>query len=85
MGRCEGRVVGSAWHGSRRECTTRRFKVGDFDGLDVLRTDIRIIVPGRRRGDRMGERMVIRFSTLATLSALFRITLKISRKSIAMC
>jgi hypothetical protein len=37
----------------------------------VLRTDIRIIVPGRRRGDRMGERMVIRFSTFATLSALF--------------
>jgi hypothetical protein len=47
-------------HGSRTEGTTRRFKVGDFktefNGLGVLRTDIRI-VPGRRRGDRIGERM----------------------------
>jgi len=47
-------------HGSRTEGTTRRFKVGDFktefDGLGVLRTDIRT-VPGRRRGDRIGERM----------------------------
>src|SRR5258707_3251529 len=42
-------------HGSRTEGTTRRFKVGDFktefNGLGVLRTDIRT-VPGRRRGDR---------------------------------
>ena len=47
-------------HGSRTEGTIRRFKVGDFEtefnGLGVLRTDIRI-VPGRRRGDRIGERM----------------------------
>ena len=47
-------------HGSRTEGTTRRFKVGDFktefNGLGVLRTDIRT-VPGRRRGDRIGERM----------------------------
>jgi hypothetical protein len=47
-------------HGSRTEGTTRRFKVGgfktEFNGLGVLRTDIRT-VPGRRRGDRMGERM----------------------------
>jgi hypothetical protein len=47
-------------HGSRTEGTTRRFKVGDFktefNGLRVLRTDIRT-VPGRRRGDRIGERM----------------------------
>jgi len=47
-------------HGSRAEGTTRRFKVGDFktefNGLGVLRTDIRT-VPGRRRGDRIGERM----------------------------
>jgi hypothetical protein len=44
-------------HGSRTEGTTRRFKVGDFktefNGLGVLRTDIRT-VPGRRRGDRIG-------------------------------
>ena len=48
-------------HGSRAEGTTRRFKVGDFktefNGLGVLRTDIRT-VPGRRRGDRIGERML---------------------------
>ena len=41
-------------HGSRAEGTTRRFKVGDFEtefnGLGVLRTDIRT-VPGRRRGE----------------------------------
>ena len=47
-------------HGSRAEGTPRRFKVGDFKtefhGLGVLRTDIRT-VPGRRRGDRIGERM----------------------------
>ena len=47
-------------HGSRTEGTISRFKVGDFEtefnGLGVLRTDIRI-VPGRRRGDRIGERM----------------------------
>ena len=47
-------------HGSRTEGTTRRFKAGDFktelNGLGVLRTDIRT-VPGRRRGDRIGERM----------------------------
>ena len=47
-------------HGSRTEGTTRRFKVGDFktefNGLGVLRTDIRT-VPGRRRGDRISERM----------------------------
>jgi hypothetical protein len=44
-------------HGSRTDGTTRRFKVGDFktefNGLGVLRTDIRT-VPGRRRGDRIG-------------------------------
>ena len=47
-------------HRSRAGGTTRRFKVGDFktefNGLGVLRTDIRT-VPGRRRGDRIGERM----------------------------
>ena len=47
-------------HGSRTEGTTRRFKVGDFktefNGLGVFRIDIRT-VPGRRRGDRIGERM----------------------------
>jgi hypothetical protein len=47
-------------HGSRTEGATRRFKVGDFktefNGLGVLRTDIRT-VPGRRRGDRISERM----------------------------
>jgi hypothetical protein len=47
-------------HGSRTEGNTRRFKAGDFktefNGLGVLRTDIRT-VPGRRRGDRIGERM----------------------------
>jgi hypothetical protein len=46
-------------HGSRIE-GTRRFKLGDFktefDGLGVLRTYIRT-VPGRRRGDRISERM----------------------------
>jgi hypothetical protein len=46
-------------HGSQTG-TTRRFKVGDFktefNGLGVLRTDIRT-VPGRRRGDRIGGRM----------------------------
>jgi hypothetical protein len=47
-------------HGSRAEGTTRRFKVGDFktefNGLGVLRTDIRT-VPGRRRVDRIGDQL----------------------------
>jgi len=65
-------------HGSRTEGTTRRFKVGDFktefNGLGVLRTDIRTL-PGRRRGDRIGERSPLLADSLSSWVVAYSIAL----------
>jgi hypothetical protein len=51
-------------HGSRTEGTIRRFKVGDFktefNGLGVLRTDIRMLICGGPDADRRAKLLIYR-------------------------